>query len=195
MLREILSNQRESHIPVFLISSLKNNLCPSVKICGQKHSCKNQEQNYEGIVGLVGRRGGGGSRGSRGSRGSGGWWGGADVFVPEVGVVLDELAHHVEAGGAVEVDEFDVVIGEEVFRPEEVFVFADDDAWYAIEQGGSGAHDAGAERAGQCELWPIASTSSIANAGHFCVSGGIAGLNAEVVPACDDFAGVEISQG
>ena len=72
-------------------------------------------------------------------------FGDADVFIPEVGMVGDEVGHEFNAGGVVEVGEGYVVLFEEIFSTEEVLVFADDDAWDFVEECGACAHDAGRE--------------------------------------------------
>ena len=113
----------------------------------------------------------------------------ADVFVPEVGFFLDEFVHEGNAAGVVEVGEVDAFGFEEVFGAEEVFIFADDDGGDAVEEGGAGAHDAGGEGGDEDEGGPVAAAAGVADADDFGVSGGIAGLDAEVVSDGEDGAG------
>ena len=111
-----------------------------------------------------------------------------NIFVPKVGVGADELAHQLNAVRIVEDGDVDTVLAEEVFRAEKVLILADDDAGNAVEQGRAGAHDAGAERADESEVGPVAAASGVAKTDGLGVRSGVSGLDAEVVSARDDVA-------
>src|SRR5580700_6143149 len=97
----------------------------------------------------------------------------SNIFVPQVGVRLDELAHQRDALCIVDYDDFDSPLLEEVFRSREVSILADDHARNAVEKGRPRTHDAGAERADQCQLRPIAPAAGVPQADHLGVSSGV----------------------
>ncbi len=113
-------------------------------------------------------------------------WGYADVLVPEFGLLLDELLHEGGAAGIVEDAELDGVRPEDVLGTHEGAVLADDDSGDTVEEECSGAHDARAQGCGDGEGVPIPSPASGPDTGDFRVSGGITGLDAEVVCGSDD---------
>ena len=78
--------------------------------------------------------------------------------------------------------------GEKVLSAFEILVLADDHSGDFVEQAGSRTHDAWTQSAHQHQGVPIPSAASIANANYFGVSGGIAGLDSQVVTTSDDFA-------
>jgi len=104
-------------------------------------------------------------------------------------VLLDEVLHEFYAGGVVEDFEFDAVLAEEIFGTVEILVLPDDDARDAVEQRGTGTHDARTERADQGELRPVSAASGVTDADGFGVGCGVSGLHAEVVAAGNDVAG------
>ncbi len=69
----------------------------------------------------------------------------ADVFIPELGAGLDEIAHEADALGVLEDFEGYALASYVVFGPLEGCVFADDDAGDFVEEDGAAAHGAGGE--------------------------------------------------
>src|SRR6266540_2614719 len=69
----------------------------------------------------------------------------ADVLIPELRVLLDELAHELDALGLMQHFDADALRAHVVLRPFERDVLAYDDPGDAIQQNGATAHRAGAE--------------------------------------------------
>ena len=63
-----------------------------------------------------------------------------DVFVPQVGLGCDEVAHHLDAAGIVAHVDGDASGAEQVFSSDEGAVLSDDDAGDPVEEDGAGAH-------------------------------------------------------
>ena len=109
-----------------------------------------------------------------------------NIFIPQICPSVDELGHQLNALRVVEYDDSDAALVKQIFRPEKISMLSDDYSWNAVKQRCPGAHDAGAERADQRQLWPIAAAASVANASGFCVRRGISGLHTQIVTAGDD---------
>ncbi len=117
----------------------------------------------------------------------------ADVLVPELGVIFDEVVHEGEAVGILGDFDFDSLGAENVFLSHEGLILADDDFWNAVEEDGSAAHGAGGE--GGVELAFAIDGSALA-AGvfegiHFTMEDGAIFLNAAVVAPPEDFSLVD----
>src|SRR5215471_16900917 len=104
-----------------------------------------------------------------------------------------ESLHHLDALRVLKNAAFDSISGEQLFSAFEVLIFADDHFRNLVQQRGSAAHDARAERADQHQLVPVPAASGVADADHFTVSRGVASLNSQIATARDDFA-TEIGQ-
>ena len=63
-----------------------------------------------------------------------------DIFVPELWLGGDEVAHHGKAGGVLCDFNGDATASEKFFITHEGAVFADDHSGNAIEEDGAGAH-------------------------------------------------------
>lgn len=123
--------------------------------------------------------------GGEGSCGVVVWWD-ADVLVPELGILLDELTHDGGAAWIIEDAELDGVGSEEVFSAHEGAVLSNDDARNAVEEESTRAHDAGAEGGCDCEGVPVPTSACGSDACDLGVGGGVAGLDTEIVGGGDD---------
>src|SRR5690348_3718881 len=54
------------------------------------------------------------------------------------------------------------------------------------EQSRTRAHHTWAERADECQFWPIATTACVADTNRFCMCGRIAGLHTQIMALRDD---------
>src|SRR5271170_3200635 len=80
----------------------------------------------------------------------------------------------------------DAIAFEQVFCSAKILVLTDHNFRYAIQQGGSGAHDAWAKRADEHEFRPIPAPPRIANTDNLGMSGWIAGLDAQIMATRQD---------
>jgi hypothetical protein len=112
----------------------------------------------------------------------------SDIFIPKVWLGADEIGHHLNAVLVIEYNNLDAALPEQVLGAHEVLVFTDDDARDAIQQRGTGAHDAGAKRTDQRQLWPIAAAACIADADCLGMRGWISSLHSKIVAASDNAA-------
>src|ERR1700728_2883486 len=101
---------------------------------------------------------------------------------------LNELAHDANAFPIVKNHYAGSVLLEQVFGALEVAILSDDDPGNSIQQGRSGAHDAGAKSADQSHLLPVSSAACIAQANRFGVRRGISALYSQVMPPGHDLA-------
>lgn len=107
----------------------------------------------------------------------------ANILVPQIGMLADEVGHYLNAFGVIENYELHTTLAEEVFRAHKIAMFPDDYAWNAIEYRRSRAHNARTERADQGQFVPVAAASGVADANRFGMRRGIAGLDAQIVSA------------
>ena len=115
--------------------------------------------------------------------------GNPNILIPKIGVLRNELTHHLNAFGVIGDDQLHAGLSEQVFGAEKISIFADYNDGDTKEQGGSRAHHARAECAHKCELLPVASTSGITDAGDLGMRCGISVLDAQVVTARDHVSG------
>ena len=112
----------------------------------------------------------------------------ADIFVPEGGVIGDEICHHRLAARVVIVDHIDARERQHVLKPLEVLGFCHDHAPDPELNDGAGAHHAGAERGVAGDVLVGLLAAGILNGIHLAMQDRIALLHALVVAASDDFA-------
>ena len=114
----------------------------------------------------------------------------ADIFVPQGGLRTDEVAHEADAFGVLENFDLDSVAAHMVLGAEKGPVLADDDAGDFVEDDGAAAHRAGRERGihRRALVNGGGEAAGVAQAVHFAMVDGAAGLDAAVVALADDFA-------
>src|SRR5262249_22905270 len=117
----------------------------------------------------------------------------ANILVPQVGMIANELAHECNAGRVFDHHEIHAMLPEKIFCAHEVLILTHDDARDSVQQRGSGAHDAGAKRTHQGQLGPVAAAASIADADDLGVGRWIASLHPKIMTTGDD-APVGLSQ-
>ena len=112
----------------------------------------------------------------------------ANVFVPEAGVISDEVLHQLNASGVLEDGEVDSLGADVAFGALEGDIFADDDFGDFIEERGTRAHGAGGEGGveGAAGVDVGGETAGVLEAIHFGVVDDTAVLDALVVSATDD---------
>jgi hypothetical protein len=111
-----------------------------------------------------------------------------DVFIPKIGVIADEIAHHLNAIWILQNLELYATLPEQILRSHEILMFANDNLGNFIEQSSTRTHDARAECAYECELAPVAPSSGVPDTDGFSVRRWITRLNSQVVAACHDEA-------
>ncbi len=117
----------------------------------------------------------------------------ADVFVPELGAGLDEIAHEADALGVLEDFEGYALASYVVFGALEGCVFADDDAGDFVEEDGAAAHGTGGKGGVEDALGVDAGgeAAGVFEAIHLGMVDDAAVLDALVVAAADDAALVD----
>ena len=113
----------------------------------------------------------------------------ADVFVPEGGVVEDEVGHEGDAGGGGEVEDGDVDGAEPVDAAGEGLGFADDEGAEAELADESAAVPAGGEGGDDDEVAVGALAAGAAEGVGFGVDGGVGLLDATIAAGTDEVAG------
>ena len=116
-----------------------------------------------------------------------------NVLVPDIRMHLDESPHEFDALWVLKDNTLNLVGSEQVLCALKGSIFTDDHFGNLVEKRSSGTHDAGTERADQDQFVPVSAAPGIADTGYFCVGGGIARLDSQVVAAGDDLA-AEIGQ-
>src|SRR5688572_21677896 len=121
-----------------------------------------------------------------------------DVLIPQRRVLADELGHHLDALGVVQVDDLDAACAHEVGRlaplalaAGEVDGFADDHLGHAELHGGAGAQVAGHQRGVEDGVGVGPLAAGVGEAVDFGVGHRIAVLHPAVVPAADDLVAAD----
>lgn len=109
-----------------------------------------------------------------------------DVFLPELGMLLDETSHDLHATLVLGNHQLDPSTREQVLGTEEGPILSDQDAGDPKEQSGTRAHDTRAKRRYESQAIPVPSATGIADTDDLGMSSRITGLNPEVVAGCDD---------
>jgi len=109
-----------------------------------------------------------------------------NIFIPQVWVRADKVAHHANALRIVENDDAHSVLAEEVLSPLEVSILSNDDAGDTKQQGRASAHDAGTQSADECQFGPIPTSAGVTKAHGFCMGCRVAALDSQVVSAGND---------